>query len=157
MKKLLIISYFVFVTALFSACYSTSVNIKTEETNNFKKNIMTKYKIINSLVIRYSSASLQFNYKFSKKPTENEMFDIFRETKGILIEKKVQDSIFEDLEFEIYPDAYVQFDVDSDDKFDYQFYSLYYKKPYRSDRENEIDGYKTWYWWDFKNEGRRVE
>jgi len=139
-------------------------NLNTEQTNKFKKEIRTNYKRIKNLEIKYSIPSICFNYSF-EKTSEDEMFDIFYETKNLIQNEDFQKDFFKkffktyfkkESDQKIYPKAYVQFDFNNDGEYEYQFYSMYYKQSYNSGEENEIDGYKTWTYWDFKNEPKPV-
>lgn len=141
-------------------------NLNTKQVNTFKKELKADYKGIRKLEIKYSVPSLYFVYTL-KTATEDEMFDIFYKTKELIQNEDFQKDFFKkyfsnyfkeeaDLDVKSYPEIYINFDLNNDDKYEYQFESTYYKQSNNSDGENEIDGYKTWTYWDFKSESKPV-
>jgi len=95
------------------------------------------------------------------------MFDVFYKTKELVLDEKFQEEFFEEYfstyprdeqvtADENYPSIFVDFDLNNDGEYDYQFHSMYYKQPYKSGEKNEIDGYKTWTYWDFKSDSKPV-
>lgn len=141
-------------------------NLNTKQINTFKDEIKASHKEIKKLEIKYSVPSLYFNYTF-KKTNEDEMFNTFYKTKELIQNEAFQKYFFEkffntyfkeekDIDNRPYPSIYINYDFNNDGEYEYQFESLYYKQPYNSGRKNEIDGYKTWTYWDFKSESKPV-
>jgi hypothetical protein len=141
-------------------------NLNTKQINTFKKELKAAHKGIKKLEIKYSVPSLYFIYSF-KKTTEDEMFDIFYKTKELILNEDFQKDFFEkffntyfkedkDSDEKPYPSVSIDFDLNNDGEYEYQFESMYYKHPYNSGGKNEIDGYKTWAYWDFKSESKPV-
>lgn len=149
-----IISLLIFT--LFIGC-TTYLNLNLKQVNTFKKELMTSHKNIKKLKVRYSTPSLTFDYTLENS-NEEEVFDIFHKTKELILDEDFQEDFFEKFfntyfkeEKEIaeyhYPSMYINFDLNNDSKYEYQFHAQYYRC-FRNEGvegvKKEFDGYKTW-------------
>lgn len=164
-RKLSLIALVMLFFTLVTGCM-TYRNLNTKQVNTFEKEIKAAHKEIKKLEIKYSAPSLYFIY-FFKKTSEDEMFDVFYKTKELILNEDFQEDFFEkffntyfkenkELAEKPYPSIFIDFDLNNDGKYEYQFESMYHKQPYNSGEKNEIDGYKTWTYWDFKSDSKPV-
>ena len=164
-KKLSILAI---VMLFFSATAGCMVyhNLNTKQIDTFKEELKAAHIGMKRLDIKYSVPSLYFDYSF-KKANENEMFDVFYKTKDLILNEDFQEDFFgkffnnyfkeyKDSKEKPYPSIFINFDLNNDGKYEYQFDSMYYKQPYNSNKRNEIDGYETWSYWDFNSEPKLV-
>ncbi|MBZ4647703.1 MAG: hypothetical protein JG777_3192 [Clostridia bacterium] len=165
MTRLIKLFLIILLLIYFTACTAYS-SLNIPQITEFKKNITSEYEEINSLKVQYSVSCLSFIYSFKKEISEKQMFHIFYKTKELILKEDFQEEFFKQFfkkyynntgEQKIYPNVSITFYLQNDEKDIYQFESLYYKEPYNSARENEIDGYKTWTYWNFnENRGKPV-
>ena len=165
LRNLSLITIVMLFFTLITGCMAYS-NRNTKQINTFKKELEAAHKGIKKLEIKYSVPSLYFTYSF-KKTNEDEMFDIFYKTKELILNEDFQIDFFEkffntyfkeakELAKKPYPSVFINFDLNNDGEYEYQFESMYYKQPYNSGGKNEFDGYKTWTYWDFKSDSKPV-
>lgn len=156
MKKI-----FLLITMLvFTFCSCTIyTSLRTKQTVQFKKDIMSKYKQINGLSTKFSVPIIYFNYKLKNGSSENDMINIFNSTKELVqngdFQKDILDSYFKKYPVEkngikYYPDINITFDLDNNNDIEFKFTSSYYTKPTITDKNTEVDKYNTWVYWDCK-------
>lgn len=149
------------ISLTISACLYVN-NSSFIQIDKFKKDISAEYKQIKIVDFEFTVPCFQFSYSFLDKTTEEEVFGIFDKTKTFIQSADFQTDFFKEYfkkyftEQKIYPSAKICFDLNSDGKYEYVFDSMYYKQPYNSAANNEIDGYKTWDYSHLNSESKPV-
>lgn len=123
--------------------------------------MQAKHHQIDQLQVEMASRSIEFNYTMKQKVEDAEVQAIFQKTRELILSPDFQKDAIEGSYFEMYskkdrmyPQMIVRFDFDGNGEFDCMYESSYYQTSDLSTEEmrNLVDGYKTWTYWDYKND-----
>lgn len=141
---------------LLSGCM-THKNVQTEQLTDFKKTIRTEHKDITDLKIQMAPTQVEFNYYLDRGTDKEADKDIFLKTKELILSQDFQNTAIEESYFKNYskddhryPDIHIRFFGTQKDKADYEYTSSYYGPGVEGAKDRPIDGYKSWYFDDFK-------
>lgn len=144
---------------LLSGCM-THKTVQTEQLTDFKINVRSEYKDITDLKIQMAPTQIEFNYYLNRKTNREADEDIFVKTKELILSSEFQKTAIEESYFKHYskdnrryPDIIIRFFGTQKEKADYQYTASYYGPGVEGAKDRPIDGYKTWYFDDFKTKG----
>ncbi len=159
---------FVLVLSLLIGC-TTYTKVNTKQIVEFDERLKAQHEGISDLKVEYSPSSIDFNYSTEKKIGDKEVREIFYKTKALILSAKFKKEVIEEQFFakyfnkkakeaRIYPKIYIRFDFSGDGKYDRMFESSYYKTSDVSNKKVRelVDGYMTWFYWDYKGTQYRM-
>ncbi|TXK72386.1 hypothetical protein [Paenibacillus sp. N3.4] len=134
---------------------TTHTKVETSQTSEFEKDLRSQYKEIKKIIIQYAPTQIQIIYYMENVKDDTESERIFRQTKALIQSKKFQDEVIQGSYFKKYPQAddweyphiSVNFDVNNDGEFDFEYSSLNNKQ----ENNQENVQYAVWYYWDYKS------
>ncbi|WP_276357913.1 hypothetical protein [Cohnella caldifontis] len=101
---------------------------------------------------------IEFHYYLNRESDREADRAIFERTKELVLSADFRKTVIEEAYFKHYskddrryPDIHIRFFGDSKDKVDYEYTSSYYGPGVEGAETRPIDGYKTWYYNDFKS------
>ncbi|MNS39770.1 hypothetical protein D3C72_720640 [compost metagenome] len=150
----------VVVIAFLLAGCMTHRAISTEQLDDFKKMVFSEHKDISDLKIQMAPTQIEFNYFLNRKTDREADKDIFIKTKELILSPNFQKTVIEESYFKYYskddrryPDIHIRFFGAQKDKSEYEYTTSYYGPGVEGAKDRPINGYRTWYFNDFKTKG----
>ncbi len=145
--------YVLFFVITLSSCLTWNI-FYIPETKEFTNSIKKRHPSILKVSFQYSAPYFECIFSFTEEIDMKERHNIFINTRKFLLDDKILEQTlhkYEKYDIQLqYPQLIVTFDYNNDRIYDYTYNSYYYVDPRFN--KGEIDGYKTWYGWDYKGD-----